>query len=104
MNAVFAAKGFVSGGLLSLAVFSLFDPIIRIIMFIIGFIVFVDSVMPRESKFYAVTVVFFLVISGLIGFFSTITGMDMVYMVVVLVMLIIVYLRLILGFKQTIKT
>ena len=92
MNALSAVKGFLAGGFMALAVFTPWDPIGRVVLFIIGFIMFVDAVMPVDRSLYAVTSVLFLIIGGLIGFFTAVAGSGLAYLIVIIIVAIVVYI------------
>ncbi len=91
VNLLSAVKGFLGGGLMTLAVFTPWDAVGRIILFFIGFIIFVDAVMPVDRSLYAVTSVFSLIIGGIIGFFAAVTGSGFIYLAVLLVIAVVVY-------------
>jgi|GEM_PF-2229542 len=87
-----AIKGFLGGGFMALAAFTPWDPVGRTVLFLIGFITFVDSVMPVDRKLYAATTVFFFIIGGLAGFFTAISGSGIAYLILLLVIAVIVYI------------
>lgn len=92
MNLISAIKGFLAGGFMSLAIFTEWDPVARVLLFIIGFIMFVDAVMPVDRGLYAVTSVFFLIIGGLMGFFTGISGSGFAFLVILLIIAVVIYL------------
>jgi len=87
-----AAKGFIGGGFMGFAVFAPWDAISRIVLFVIGVIVFLDSLMPSDRVMYVVTSVFSMIVGGLISFFSEISGMEIAYLAVVLIVAALVYM------------
>lgn len=87
-----ALKGFLGGGLMALAAFTQWDPVGRALLFVIGFIIFVDAVMPFDRGLYAVTSVFFLIIGALIGFFTGLAGSGFAYLILLLLIAVVVYL------------
>jgi len=87
-----AMKGLLGGGLMSLAAFASWDPVARSVLFIIGIIIFIDSVMPVDRALYAFSSVFFYIIGGLAGFFTAISKNGFPYLVILLVLGVAVYL------------
>ena len=85
-------KGLIAGGLMALALFTSWDPVGRIVLFIMGFISLIDSTMPVDRKLYAVTSMFFLIVGGLIGFFTAVSGSGLVFLVALLIITAVVYL------------
>jgi len=92
MSFLTAIKGFISGGLMGLAAFTAWDPVGRTVLFVLGFIVLVDSVMPVDRKLYVITSIFFLIIGGLLAFFTAFAGSGMTYLIILLVAAVITYL------------
>lgn len=88
-----AIKGLLAGGILALSLFSDFYILARILIFVIGFVVFVDSCMPVDRGLYAITTVFFLVVSGFIGYTFIGSGQSLIYLIIMLILGIFVYLN-----------
>jgi len=87
-----AIKGFLGGGFMALAIFTDWDPVGRTVLFVIGLIAVLDSVMPVDRKLYAATTMFFLIVGGLMGFFTALSGSGLAYLVLLLAVAIVVYL------------
>jgi len=61
-----ALKGFLSGSLMAGGLFVPIGAALQLIIFIIGFFVFLDTVIPVNSGLYAITSFFFLLIGAII--------------------------------------
>lgn len=92
MNAISGVKGFMAGGLMSLSLFTPWDIGGRIFLFIVGFIIFIDAVMPVDRKLYAVTSAFFFLVGGLIGLFTGISGSGVSFLALIILISVLVYL------------
>jgi hypothetical protein len=103
LNLISAIKGFLAGGFMSLAVFTEWDPVARVLLFVIGFFMFVDAVMPVDRGLYAVTSVFFLIVGGLIGFFTAVAGSGLAYLVLMLIAAVVIYLDKLRRMREAIK-
>jgi hypothetical protein len=103
INLYSAIKGFLSGGFMALSVFTPWDPVARIILIIIGFIIFVDAVMPVDRALYAVTSAFFFIIGGLLGFFTGVAGSGFVFFVLIIIIAVVVYLDKIRRMRELAK-
>ena len=87
-----ALKGFTAASFMALGAFSAWEPVSRAILFLIGFAILVDAIMPVDRSLYAVTCVFFFVLGGLFGFFAWAAGAGMAYLAITILMAAVVYL------------
>jgi hypothetical protein len=62
------------------------------ILFVIGFLVFLDAIMPSDRMMYVATTVFFLILGFLTAFFSSVSSMQLALFLLILVVGIVVYL------------
>lgn len=92
-----ALKGFLSGSLMAGGLFVPYGAVLQAILFIIGFLVFLDSVIPVNRGIYVITSVFFLLTGAVIEFIlaaTNITAASTWVIILFLLTLVIHFVRL----------
>ena len=85
-----ALKGFLAGGLIAAAILYPFS-FFRIVLFFIGFFVFLDTVFPAGVTMYGVTTLLFTKIGGLVTFAFWLGKDPGYYLAVVFIAILILY-------------
>lgn len=96
-------KGFLSGSLMGIGLFNPYGFAAQLILFIIGFVIFLDTVIPAGEAMYAVTATFAAIFGGFISLLSAIFEGVIFYLVLVLILTILVYLYRLRKFTQKVK-
>ncbi len=87
-------KGFISGCLMAGGLFNpAFGPGVQIILFIVGFVVFLDDVTPSGRGAYIYVSIFSLLLSAFITFFFSVAGYAVPWLVFIAVITAAVYLH-----------
>jgi hypothetical protein len=92
-----ALKGFLSGSLMAGGLFIPYGAALQAILFIIGFLVFLDSVIPANKGIYVITTIFFLLIGTIIEFVlaaTNITAASLWFILMFLLTVVIYLVRL----------
>lgn len=90
-----ALKGFLSGSLMAGGLFVPYGAALQAVLFIIGFLVFLDTIIPANKGLYGVTTIFFLFIGAVIEFALAVADATYAsasaWLIVVFLLTIIIY-------------
>lgn len=86
-----ALMGFLSGGLMSAGIFAAYGIFVQSLLFLLGFLIFLDSVIPRGEDVYIATTFIFLVIGAAVSLALSILRIELLFVIAVFLLAIMVY-------------
>ena len=86
-------KGVVSGSLVIGSILNELGFAVQAVLFVIGIIVFLDSIIPFGKEAYILTTVIFVVIGGLLSLVLSLTGLGVYWILIAVILGVAVYLQ-----------
>ncbi len=86
-------KGLVSGSLIIGSILNDLGFAVQAVLFIIGLLIFLDSIMPFGREAFVVTTVIFAVIGGFLSLLLSLMGSGVYWIAVAVVLAVVVYLE-----------
>ncbi len=86
-------KGLVSGSFLIGSILNDLGFAVQAALFIIGLLIFLDSIMPFGREAFVLTTVIFAIIGGLVSLVSSLTGGGVYWIIVAVILTVAVYVE-----------
>jgi hypothetical protein len=87
-----ALKGFVAGSLFVLSALNAWGFPFQALLFVVAFLVMIDSLVPYGAQPYIVTSVVAIFAGGIVSLIASITGNGIAYLVIIFIIGVIIYI------------
>ncbi len=86
--------GFFSGTFMGAGIFASYGAMLQFVLFVIGFLIVVDTVFPSGRRMYGLTTVFFLLLGSIVFLTMNIADVSLAaaYMFVIFILTVIAYI------------